>query len=64
MNLQLVFARTGDGAYLADVDVTIADQRGHEVLSLDSSDPLLFAQLPPGPTRSPQRSMGRRSSAT
>lgn len=47
MNLQMVFAQK-DGNYLAKVDVTVADKRGNKVLDVDSSGPLLYAQLPPG----------------
>lgn len=47
MNTQLVFAQR-NGAYLADVDVTIERASGGEVLSVESADPLLFAELPPG----------------
>jgi enoyl-CoA hydratase/carnithine racemase len=48
MNLQMVFAQMGSGAYLADVDVTLQDARGREVLRLEGADPLLFARVPPG----------------
>lgn len=48
MNLRLVFAEQQSGAYLADIDVKIADASGRELLTLDSSDPLVFAQLEPG----------------
>lgn len=48
MNLQLVFAEKQSGAYVADVDVRIADSSGREVLTVEKSDPLVFAQLQPG----------------
>ncbi|MCD6679039.1 MAG: hypothetical protein LT102_00040 [Burkholderiaceae bacterium] len=47
MNLQMVFAQR-NGNYLAQVDVEVADKRGNTVLDVDSSGPLLYAQLPPG----------------
>jgi hypothetical protein len=47
MNLQLVFAQA-DGTYLADVGVTLKGQDGKKVLDLNSADPMLFAELPPG----------------
>lgn len=47
MSLQTIFARP-DGAYLADVDVTIKDAQGKTVLDVDSAAPLLFADLGPG----------------
>lgn len=63
MNLQMVFAQR-DGSYLADVDVAVADERGNELLDVDSSGPLLYAQLPPGQyevtaTLSPGRTIQR-----
>ena len=48
MNLQLVFAEKQTGAYLAEVEVLIADSRGEEVLKLSDSDPMVFAELEPG----------------
>ncbi|MGH8518414.1 MAG: hypothetical protein ACREUE_13265 [Panacagrimonas sp.] len=48
MNLQLVFAEKGTGALLADVEVTIADAKGDEVLKVDKSEPWVFAELEPG----------------
>jgi predicted membrane-bound mannosyltransferase len=48
MNLQMVFAQMGNGAYLADVDVTLHDVRGREVLRVEGADPLLFVRVPPG----------------
>lgn len=48
MNLQLVFAEKQTGAYLAAVDVRIADARGEEVLKVSESDPMVFADLEPG----------------
>ena len=47
MNLQLVFARN-DGAYLADVHVTIQGKGGEKMLEVNSADPMLFAELAPG----------------
>src|SRR5262245_6863972 len=46
-NLKLIAARR-DGAYLADVGVTILDQRGAEVLATRMEGPWLLAELPPG----------------
>lgn len=51
MSLQLVFAQAPGGNYVADVDVSIADRSGKTVLEVDSANPLLFAQLPPGTYR-------------
>lgn len=48
MNLHLVFAEKRSGAYMANVDVRIADSSGREVLSVENSEPLVFAQLQPG----------------
>ena len=48
MNLELVFAKGKSGDDMADVDVAVADKAGHKVLNVQSSDPLLFAQLQPG----------------
>jgi hypothetical protein len=46
-NLKVVAARR-DGAYLADVDLRIVDQRGAEVLATRMEGPWLLAELPPG----------------
>lgn len=48
MNLQLVFAEKQSGAYLAEVEVVIANSQGEEVLNVRDSDPMVFAGLPPG----------------
>lgn len=48
MNLQLVFAEKGTGALLAEVEVSIADAQGEEVLTVKDSDPWVFAELAPG----------------
>ena len=48
MNLQLVFAEKGTGAMLAEVEVSIADAKGEEVLTVKDSDPWVFAELEPG----------------
>ena len=49
-NLKVIAARR-DGAYLADVDVTIVDQRGAQVLATHMEGPWLLAELPPGQYR-------------
>ena len=49
-NLKVIAARR-DGAYLADVDVTIVDQRGAQVLVMHMEGPWLLAELPPGQYR-------------
>ena len=49
-NLKLVFAQK-DGAYLADVRVSVDDARGATLLDAKSSGPLLLARLPPGTYR-------------
>lgn len=46
-NLKLVFARA-DGAFVADVQVTVTDSEGSTLLDVTSEGPLLFAKLPPG----------------
>lgn len=48
MNLQLVFAEKGTGALLADVEVSIADAKGDEVLKVAKAEPWVFAELEPG----------------
>ena len=48
MPLHLVFAKSGTGAYMADVAVMIADKDGKTVFDLKSSDPLLYVKLPAG----------------
>ncbi len=47
-NVRLTFAVKGTGAYVADVDVTISDMNGAEVLKTLVPAPKLFAQLAPG----------------
>lgn len=48
-SVKLVFAARGSGAYLADVDVTLAALPAHEVVLEHRTDgPLLLAALPPG----------------
>jgi hypothetical protein len=59
MNLKLVFARAPSGSYVANAKVRIADLSGNEVLALESSNPLLFAQLPPGTYRVTATAEGR-----
>lgn len=39
---------SGDGAYVADVDVDIRDAQGRQMLSTRSEGPLLLVRLPPG----------------
>ena len=51
MNLQLVFAEKGSGALLAEVEVSIADDKGDEILTVKDSDPWVFAELEPGTYR-------------
>jgi hypothetical protein len=46
-NLKVVAARR-DGAYLADVDLRVVDQRGAEVLATHMEGPWMLAELPPG----------------
>lgn len=48
MNLQLVFAEKGSGALLAEIEVSIADDKGDEILTVKDSDPWVFAELEPG----------------
>jgi hypothetical protein len=46
-NMKLVFAEA-DGAFVADVQVTIKSDDGQTVLSAVSKGPLFFAKLPAG----------------
>ena len=46
-NLHLTFA-AADGSYLADVPVTIQDNKGNAVLDTVSPGPLFYANLAPG----------------
>lgn len=46
-NLRVVTARQ-NGEYLADVNVTIRNERGASMLSTVTNGPWLLAQLPPG----------------
>lgn len=46
-NLKLVAANRA-GQYIADVDVTIVDERGAEVVAARMAGPWLLADLPPG----------------
>jgi hypothetical protein len=46
-NLKIVFAQR-QGPFVADIDVSIADARGHVVLKTASAGPWLIARLPPG----------------
>ena len=39
---------SGDAAYVADVDVSITDAGGRQVLATRSGGPLLLVRLPPG----------------
>ncbi|MGF1644375.1 MAG: hypothetical protein ACFCUJ_12065 [Thiotrichales bacterium] len=50
-NLRLEFSRARDGAYFADVNVTIRDRAGKTVLALDQAGPLLYVALPAGTYR-------------
>lgn len=47
-NLHLEFATTLSGEYLSDVEVTITDGRGSNVLSTRTEGPWLLARLPAG----------------
>ena len=47
-NVRLTFAVKGTGAYVADVDVAIADAKGMSVLKTMSDGPKLYAELAPG----------------
>ena len=47
-NLRLLFAMQGSGDYLADIRVTILNNRGETVLSAESNGPWFYVQLPPG----------------
>jgi len=47
-NLRLTFAAKCNGDYIADVNVTIIDAKGNEVLNTAAEGPMLFARLAPG----------------
>jgi len=47
-NLHLLFAATGTGEYLADVEVRIEDASGAGLLSAVSEGPLFYVRLAPG----------------
>ena len=47
-NLRLLFAMQDSGSYVADVQVSIRDQRGGLALVAESKGPWFFADLPPG----------------
>jgi hypothetical protein len=47
-NTQMTFAIAQTGHYVADVDVSITDRRGNEMLTTQVPGPVLYAQLPPG----------------
>jgi hypothetical protein len=47
-NLRLQFAIQGSGEYLADVNVTLTDEKGRTLLDTISDGPLFFAKVPPG----------------
>lgn len=47
-NLHLEFVAAPAGEYLADVQVTITDARGSQILSTRTEGPWLFARVPPG----------------
>lgn len=47
-NLRLQFATTGTGQYLADVNVTLSDEKGKALVDTLADGPLFFAKLPPG----------------
>ena len=50
-NLQLIFANNHTGAFRSDVQLDIADAKGHKLLSLADAGPMLFASLPAGTYR-------------
>ena len=47
-NLQLLFAYTGSGAFLASVPVKIADQSGQILVEAVTNGPYLYAKVPTG----------------
>ncbi len=47
-NLELIFADQRSGSYLSDVEVTVLDKGGREVLKTLSQGPRLLARMPPG----------------
>lgn len=47
-NTHFTFAVAQTGHYVADVDVSITDKNGNEMLTTTVPGPVLYAQLPPG----------------
>jgi len=47
-NLQLTYATQKTGAYRSDVQTTIADAKGNQLLSVANTGPLFYARLPSG----------------
>jgi hypothetical protein len=58
-NLRLQFAQQGSGAYLAGVQVKIADDKGRTVLETVASGPWFHARLPAGEYEVTATSEGR-----
>lgn len=50
-NLQLVYATQKTGAFRSDVQTTIADAKGNQLLSVANTGPLFYAKLPAGTYR-------------
>ena len=46
--LRLVFSERRDNEFVADVDLVVRDAKGHRVLALDDTGPMIYAKLPPG----------------
>jgi hypothetical protein len=50
-NLQLTYATQKTGAFRSDVQTTIADAKGNQLLSVANTGPLFYAHLPAGTYR-------------
>jgi hypothetical protein len=63
-NLRLQFATTGSGQYLAEVNVTLSDDKGKTLLDTLADGPLFFAKVAPGRYRITVAEGGRTQSRT
>ena len=57
-SLKLVFAEKGSGAFLADVHVSIEDEKGRRVIDAPSEGPWFLADLKPGTYRLSASALG------
>lgn len=50
-NLHLVLAMKGSGEYLADIDISIENSKGEQIVNARSSGPFFYVNLPAGSYR-------------